>query len=396
MNKQDANAASRAYASLLTPQGRGAVASIRFEGDCGLIDAADPPLFRAANGKPLSRQAIRQVVFGRWGIGTEEEIVLCRTSPEVLDLHSHGGNAAVGRILADLESLGCRIETWQSAESRDGGIFESECLQCVARAQTVRTAGILLEQQTGVLRSALEDLLSQVRRVARGESADPPDEVRATLASRLGALERWSDFGLHLCDPWGVVLVGRPNVGKSSLMNALLGYSRSIVYDQPGTTRDVLSAQTALEGWAMNLIDTAGLRSDAPELEAAGIALAEAQIERADCRVLLLDTSQPPGDDDWRLIERWPDALLVAHKSDLPNVWHGTLPSAAVSASSLFGTGIADLASTLVNKLVPEIPPPGTAIPITTRQVALIRRAAAALQSDDWQAFRSTLEECLG
>lgn len=385
MNEPKTVSSRQAHAALLTPSGRGAVATIRFEGDCSLIDAAEPPLFRAANEQPLAGQQVKRIVFGHWGPTTPEEVVVCRTGDDLLEIHCHGGMAAVGRILADLASLGCCIETWQTNVSRRQGTFETECLECVTRAATLRTAGILLEQQTGVLRSALEKLLAQ----AAGESD------RSDLRAAVDRLLQWSDFGLHLSAPWTVVLLGRPNVGKSSLMNALLGHSRSIVYDQPGTTRDVLRAETAFEGWPLHLVDTAGLRAGTDELEIAGISLAKSEIERADCRLLLLDVSLPPQDDDRQLLEQWPDAIAVAHKWDLPNIWGAELPEAAVRVSSLSGTGLADLARALVERLVPQVPPAGTAIPVTRRQIDLLEQAREAMERDAWPAFRASIEKCL-
>src|SRR6185503_7750192 len=102
-----------------------------------------------------------------------------------------------------------------------------------------------------------------------------------------------AEVGLHLTTPWRVVFAGPPNVGKSSLVNALLGYPRAIVYDQPGTTRDVLTASTAFDGWPFELRDTAGLRDgislDSVEVE--GVARARAQIATADLVVFVHDRS---------------------------------------------------------------------------------------------------------
>jgi tRNA modification GTPase len=376
-------------AALLTPRGRGAVATIRFRGDCRLLDQADPPAFLAANGRALEQQPLNRIVFGRWGRDPVEEVVLCRIDEQSVEIHCHGGDAAVRRVLADLESLGCIITTWQEMSQHAAGVLETECLDALSRAKTLRTATILLEQYSGVLRAAFEDLqVSNLKSVSGRREAYP--------TGRIDALLTWADFGLHLTRPWSVVLGGRPNVGKSSLINALVGYARSIVYDEPGTTRDVVTAETALDGWPIELTDTAGLRDDADELESAGIALARERLLAADCRVLLLDTSRPPTESDRRLLAEWPRAVVVAHKCDLPNMWAGELPAGAIRASSRTSEGVNEVARQIAARLVPEVPASGTAIPVTGRQVELLTEARAALASADSAAFVALFNRLLG
>src|SRR5690606_27241148 len=106
----------------------------------------------------------------------------------------------------------------------------------------------------------------------------PPAQASAEIADLL----QTGQTARHLLTPWQVVLCGRPNVGKSSLINALVGYERTVVFDQPGTTRDVVSVETAIHGWPVIFSDTAGLRETESELEAAGIARARARLKQAD------------------------------------------------------------------------------------------------------------------
>ncbi|NOX54055.1 MAG: GTP-binding protein [Planctomycetes bacterium] len=228
-----------------------------------------------------------------------------------------------------------------------------------------------------------------------------PDRRLDHLRRRLDDLLRWADFGRHLTEPWSVVLVGRPNVGKSSLINALLGYTRAIVYDQPGTTRDVVSAETAFEGWPLRLSDTAGFRNltkasgSAAELERAGIRRAQEQLRRADCRLLLIDVSQPATEVDRELLDRWPDAIVVAHKADLPLGWDEPLPQGAVRVSSVTGEGLGELIDRIVTQLIPELPSSETPFPITPRQIDCLRRAEKAAGDGDLERCRRCLDECL-
>jgi tRNA modification GTPase len=236
------------------------------------------------------------------------------------------------------------------------------------------------------LHSALESLRCCL------DQADP--EINATL-SQLDALLEWAEFGLHLTSPWKVVIVGRPNVGKSSLLNALAGFARSIVFDQPGTTRDLVTAEIALGGWPVQLVDTAGLRDSRCALESAGIGLAREQLALADCRLIVVDTSQPPEPEDFELLSASPNAIIVAHKSDLTDVWKDRTPEHARRVSSLTGSGVDSLAEAIAESLVPRIPESGTPIPVTCRQVELLRRAKAALVAGDPVECRAAVQEIL-
>ncbi|HEY4259176.1 MAG TPA: GTPase, partial [Schlesneria sp.] len=258
-------------AALFTPVGRGAVATIRVEAESSQGDLSIDELFRAANGQTLFQQPIGRIVFGRWGRDSAfgEDVVVCKRAINNCEIHCHGGDAAVRRILQDLAQARFVTVPWQQQLRESSGLLDSECADRLSRATTWRTAEILQEQASGVLRESFGKLL---------ELAADHSSIEAALA-RLDSLLKWSRFGLHLASPWQVVLTGRPNVGKSSLINAMLGYQRAIVFDQPGTTRDVVTAETAFEGWPVLLADTAGLRETSEELEAAGIAMARGQLE---------------------------------------------------------------------------------------------------------------------
>jgi len=346
--------------SVLTPAGRGAVATLRVRGFDGFDQS--PSLFAAANGKALTEQPLQRVCFGRWGTDPGEEVVLCRIDSNVVEIHCHGGDAAVARISSDLEARGYTREVVPDIErgAADAETIEAECRAALSRATTLRTADILWQQCEGRLAGAFDRL-----------STLSPSKA----AQRARELLRWAEFGRHLTQPWKVVLCGRPNVGKSSLINALVGYGRSIVFDQPGTTRDVVTVETALDGWPVELSDTAGLRENADELEAAGISRARRQLESADLRLLLVDISCAPHDEDRQLLEEWPDSLVVAHKSDRPNRWE-QLPAGALAVSSLHGDGVEELAAAIVGRLIPSVPPPSSPIPVADRQIALLKQLA--------------------
>jgi tRNA modification GTPase len=358
-------------AALLTPVGRGAVATIRVEVQSSHVDLSIDELFRAANGQTLPQQPIGRIVFGRWGRDSTfgEDVVVCRRGSNIFEIHCHGGDVAVRRILEDLAQANFVTAPWQQQLSDSSGLLESECADRLSRATTWRTAEILQEQASGVLRESLGKLLELVADHSSTEVA----------ISQLDSLLAWSRFGLHLSLPWHVVLTGRPNVGKSSLINALLGYQRAIVFDQPGTTRDVVTAETAFDGWPVLLADTAGLRETSEELEAAGIAMARGQLESADARLVLVDVSQSPTGEDEQLFANWRDAIIIGHKCDLGDCWGLKLPVGAIKASSVTGEGLDEIQQRLIKQLVPHVPAAGTAIPISSRQVDLVGTARQAL-----------------
>ncbi len=343
-------------AAIWTPSGRGAVATIGVRGDMHLLSDRLADLFRAASGRSLREMAQQQIHFGRWGRDSVEDVVVCRTGSQACEIHCHGGDAAVRRILNDLRNVGCEVVGWQSQCETD-----VEHADALSRATTLRAAG-WIAAQAGRMQQAMTEMTALV---ANGQTEQ--------AAARANEILAWANFGRHLTQPWEVVLAGRPNVGKSSLINALVGFERSIVFDEPGTTRDVVTAETALDGWAIRLSDTAGQRGSSNELEAAGIARAREAFASADARLLLIDISEPPHGDDRRLLAEWPDSIVVAHKADLPNAWGESLPSGAIRVSSLQRTGLGELSSAIVSRLIPELPTDQTVIPLTEQHVLELR-----------------------
>ncbi len=370
-------------AAVWTPSGRGAVATIRVRGDLATLSVGIAGIFQTASGRSLSETPQQRICFGQWGCGevgsgqwavgsgasAAEDVVVCRTGPDACEIHCHGGDAAVRRILSDLESVGCVVTEWYWQLETERGVYEYEHAYALSQATTLRAAGWIAAQAGRMERAITE--LSEL--VANG--------LREQATARANEMLAWASFGRHLTRPWKVVLAGRPNVGKSSLINALVGFERSIVFDEPGTTRDVVTADTVLDGWAIRLSDTAGQRGSTDELEVAGIARARDALVSANVRLLLIDVSQPPHDDDWQLLAEWEwsDPIVVAHKADLPDVWGEALPTKAIRVSSLQRMGLKELSSAIVTRLVPQLPPEETVIPLTEKQVHELQKHAFGL-----------------
>jgi tRNA modification GTPase len=375
-------------AAVLTPSGRGAIATIRVT----LVGASRPLVdiwpFRAANGRPLSGQSVGRIVFGRWGSEPGEEVVVCALDDATVEIHCHGGEAASRRILRDLAAAGCRVVAWPEFLQHTNSPLRAEIMALLCRATTLPTAAILWEQANGLFEWAVGALV-----------AEAPANLPAA-AVRIREWLEWADFGLHLTPPWRVVLAGRPNVGKSSLINAILGYTRCVVVDQPGTTRDVVTAQTAVDGWPIELSDTAGLRASADPLESAGIARARQALETADLVVVLFDISQPASAADRAILAEHRPAIVVAHKCDLPvydgdDRWQPVETAAWLCVSSQTGAGVEALVAAISGQLVPRVPPPDSLIPLTERHVALLKTALAAADRADTAGLLQSLGDLM-
>jgi tRNA modification GTPase len=241
-----------------------------------------------------------------------------------------------------------------------------DAMAALARAPSLRVADILLDQAGGAWDREMQGL--------RGDLATDPGRAK----SRVEALMGRSVVGLRMLEGWRVVLTGRPNVGKSRLLNALAGYRRAVVSETPGTTRDVVTVRTALDGWPVDLLDTAGLRASSEAIEAEGIARARASLAGADLILAVFDRSGPLSAEDRAVLDAYPQALKVANKADLPGWEAGSIGALAVSAAN--GAGLPELTAEIARRLVPDPPPPGSAVPFTEAMVRGLEAIRAGLR----------------
>ena len=357
--------------ALLTPVGRGALAVVGVAGPGA--QACVAWLFSPRGPQPLADRPDGAIVFGRWESrvgGSGEELVVVRRGADALEIHCHGGLAASEAVITSLEQLGAVRQAWPEW-LRAGGTseIEAEAREALAIAGGPKGARILSRQLAGVLEA---EFASVGRLVAEGR----PDEARVAL-DRLGRAAR---VGLRLARPWRVVVAGSVNAGKSSLVNALAGHARAIVSPEPGTTRDLLETRVVLDGWEVDLVDTAGLREKggddaASGVERAGIARAVAASDGADLVLRVVDGRQIGANGPAALSNR---ELLVASKADLIGDAATAAAAGTVWTSAISGAGVAALAAEIVRRLVPEeIDEPDLldgAVPFTARQVALVDR----------------------
>jgi len=292
------------------------------------------------------------LTFGRLqrgDLGDDVFIVLLgNEQSQTVEVQCHGGPGVVAWLLRFAEDVECRRIDWNEWLCSTTSTTDDAALwSLLAHAVTKRTAAILLDQCQG----AFEHELTRLRGL--------PDAAQRLEA--VHQLRRWESLGKHLVRPWKVAFAGAPNAGKSSLFNALLGFERAITAPSPGTTRDVVSATLVWHGFAFELLDTAGLRTGADVLEAAGVERAVQTHQQADLVLWILDLS----DSNPLLPEHVQPTFLIGAKSDLPhrNGWPCDFQTSATS-----GEGIPALLDAILHHVLPELPPPGQAIPVLQSQ----------------------------
>jgi len=372
------------FAVRLTPPGRGAVTTILVAGEA----AGDivGRIFRPSSQPRWKQTQPRRIRFGCWGGEQREEIVVAALTSDHVEIHCHGGDAAAGAILSMLAAHGCQELAWRDWLARShSDPLVVEAAASLSKAQTERTAAILLDQYHGALRRAVEGVLQCLQAGSIGAAT-----------AGLDALLAYAPLGLHLTEPWQIVIAGRPNVGKSSLLNALLGYQRAIVHDLPGTTRDVVTAPTALDGWSVELADTAGLRAEGDHLESAGIERMLTNVASADLVLLVGEAGRPWTVDERQIAESSRATLLVVNKCDLVESSDQSISRDAIPVSALTGTGLDVLIETIARRLVPEPPAPGAAVPFSSRQVEALTAARSALEVNNMHVVTAELHRLLG
>jgi tRNA modification GTPase len=303
--------------------------------------------------------------LGRLGDPVADEVVLAvkRVEPDLwLEIHCHGGPAVIRFIEESYGRHGVQPRNWQELERRTSGpAWQVAAQEQLVQAPTARTAAILLDQYEGAFQCTMDAI-----------RAGPPDIVRPQLVR----LVQLIPLGRHLVRPWSVVIGGAPNVGKSSLVNALAGFTRSVVAPTAGTTRDVVTTLFAIDGWPVELCDTAGLRAATGAIEQEGVARAKAAAAQAELRLWVLDGAAAPVLPDQA--NTW---QLVVNKIDLPAAWDFTSIGEAVRVSARTQAGVPELCAAISHWLVPHPPTAGEAVPFSDEACEEVMRYGDATTS---------------
>ncbi|MEY4691206.1 MAG: hypothetical protein RIT19_1531 [Verrucomicrobiota bacterium] len=355
-------------AAVATPPGAGGLAVLRLSGR-GALEVADRCL-RSVRGRLPSSFTPRMAVLGevhRAGQRVDEGVITVFRGPgsftgeDTVEIACHGGLLVTRRALEALLVAGARPAepgefTCRAFLNGRMDLAQAEAVADLIHARTDRALGTARAQLSGALSCRIEGLRDTLMAVLAHIEAhiDFPDEditpdTAAVLASKLAAaldgiddLLRTAREGRMLRQGVRTALVGRPNAGKSSLLNRLLGHDRAIVSPVAGTTRDTLEEVAQVRGIPLVLVDTAGLRESEDVVEREGVRRSRAAAEEAELILHVVDASVPWGPDDEAWAKEWSakGRICVANKCDLPGAHE--VPD-AVRVSCHTGAGLDDL-----------------------------------------------------
>ncbi len=334
-------------AAISTPLGEGGIGIVRLSGKKA-IEIADK-IFKGK--EKVSKLATHTIHYGQIIDPTTSEILdtvllsvmlapKTYTREDVVEINAHGGIIQLNRILETVLSSGARLAELGEFTKRaflNGRIdlSQAEAVVELIRAKTDLSAKFALSQLSGnlhqqisILRQMIISLLAELEVSIDFYEEDIElitlEEVRQRLTKislEIKKLIETAKYGRILQQGVMTTIVGRPNVGKSSLLNALVGKPRAIVTHIPGTTRDTIEEMIDIEGIPLKVIDTAGLRHTVDIVEEEGIRRAKEALNQADLVILVIDGSTPLTMDDIRIMEelKTKEAILVINKCDLPS-----------------------------------------------------------------------------
>jgi tRNA modification GTPase len=340
------------------------------------------------------------------------------TGEDVVEVTAHGSPVVLGRILEEATRAGARLAkagefTLRAHLHGRLDLVQAEAVADLIEATTIEQAGAAFDQLTGALTERIRvceqtvfDLITRLEAsldfpeegyhfVSPGELGGAVSAARETVDRLLAGARR----GRILREGARVVIAGRPNAGKSTLFNALLGTGRAIVTKVAGTTRDLISERVEIEGVPVTLVDTAGVRPPADEVEEEGVRRAQRAAETADLLLVLLDRSEPLEADDRQRIaggEASP-RIVVATKTDLPARWYpielALDGEPVLGVSSHRDEGLVELRAAIASRLGTRRSPGDPPLVCNLRQIRLLESARTALDRAFEAASHGASEE---
>ncbi len=363
--------------AIATAPGEAGVAVVRLSGPNAITVAAK--LFKCSD-PPLAKRATGTLVYGHFkyrGEQIDELLVLIMKKPhsytreDVIEFQCHGGNLTSRRILRALLAEGVRLAEPGEFTARaflNGrlDLLQAEAVADLIRAKTERAATAALNQMKGSLSKEINMLFDKLIALAATIETTldfSTDEIEpvppGTLISELSIITKHINRIIATCDEGRllrhgarVVISGRPNVGKSTLLNKLLDADRAIVSNIPGTTRDTIEESIILDGFPVILTDTAGLRETECAIEEEGVRRSINQIELADVHIYLIDVSEDIIEEDEKNLRRHDHrkTILVRNKIDLNSKCeYSPLPGIhEISASLINNIGVLEIRKAII------------------------------------------------
>lgn len=379
-------------AAIATPAGHGGIGIIRISGLDALTIAQQ--LFRPRSSTPAQAGPVSfnnhasfspapyrlyygYVIDPQNGQVIDETLIAYMPGPrsytreDVIELQVHSGPAVLQRLLQIITALGARLAepgefTRRAFLNGRIDLTQAEAVIDLIQATSDAALNAAVSQLSGRLRNLIEPIITQINdmRAAIEAGIEFSDETGLTwdrenfrdqiLRAVLGPLQRLADsyqYGQVLRDGFRLAIVGRPNVGKSSLLNAMILQERAIVTDTPGTTRDTIEAPFYIKGLPVIAVDTAGLRSSEDPVERIGIQKAREALQTADLVLLVMEAGVPFGPDDSTILKEIDrkTRLMVINKIDLvdhlqsPGLPQEIDVASVVRVSALTGEGIVEL-----------------------------------------------------
>lgn len=418
--------------AVATAPGEGGIGIIRISGSQAVSIAGQ--IFRTVSGRAALEIASHHATYGtvidpKTGEVVDEALLLVMYAPhsytkeDVVEIQCHGGMVSLRKILLLTYACGARPAEPGEFTKRaflNGRIdlTQAEAVIDVIRAKTDASQQMAVSQLTGKLSAKIgelrHDLLHQI--AALEAAIDFPEddieetaveETRAVVHTSLGIINtllQGASVGRILKDGIKTVIVGKPNVGKSSLLNALAESERAIVTNVPGTTRDVIEEYVNIGGVPLRIVDTAGIRETDDIVEKIGVEKSQAWIEEADLILFLLDVSREISDEDeeiFRLIEG-KKALIILNKSDLTakiereEIEKRASGHTVLTIAAQTGEGLESLKEAIC-KLVYEgtVKQEESILLTNTRQIHLLEQSAASLRGAEETIMAGMPADCI-
>jgi tRNA modification GTPase len=385
-------------ASITTPIGEGGIGVIQVSGPDSLeiVNA----VFKGKKLKDLRKAESKRLYYGDIcsnGTTVDEVIVnILReqdsfTGEDLVEVNCHGGILAVKKTLESVVSAGAKEVHWKELAGRPLSnnkidLIQEEALLEIPVAKTKLGVKVLLDQYNGALSSYIQKIVKQI------EECDNNKELLCDINNRLKEILATAAFGCAFTSPPRLIITGKPNAGKSTLINALLKEDRLITHEEPGTTRDAIDEMISIDNIPFTIIDTAGIRETNHEVEKLGVLESKKQLREADKIIIVFDNSKPAEKEDREIVKFIEELELqktdknisifpVLNKADLPckldlETLVGKTFEPMCQVSALNGDGLSTLEENLISefkeftKYTPERP-----VIFTIRQQEYIYKA---------------------